>query len=93
MRGVGPRPQIASLGNTDAIRRMVWTPHPPRIPLDMSDVLKKELVHGEDYLTREQARASNFEYIETWYDRVRQFRAFARMKMKVLSTARRLATV
>ena len=34
--------------------------------------LKKELVHGEDYLTREQARASIFEYIETWYNRVRR---------------------
>ena len=34
--------------------------------------LKKELVHGEDYLTREQARASIFEYIETFYNRVRR---------------------
>ena len=34
--------------------------------------LKKELVHDEDYLTREQARASIFEYIETWYNRVRR---------------------
>jgi putative transposase len=34
--------------------------------------LKKELVHGEDYLTREQARASIFEYIEAWYNRVRR---------------------
>ena len=33
---------------------------------------KKELVHGEDYLTREQARASIFEYIEAWYNRVRR---------------------
>ena len=33
---------------------------------------KKELVHDEDYLTREQARASIFEYIETWYNRVRR---------------------
>ena len=32
---------------------------------------KKELVHGEDYATREQARASIFEYIEAFYNRVR----------------------
>jgi putative transposase len=29
--------------------------------------LKKELVHGEDYSTREEARASVFEYIEVFY--------------------------
>ncbi|MBN9120122.1 MAG: IS3 family transposase [Planctomycetes bacterium] len=34
--------------------------------------LKKELVHGEDYATREQARASIFEYIEAFYNRVRR---------------------
>ena len=34
--------------------------------------LKKELVHDEDDLTREQARASIFEYIETWYNRIRR---------------------
>jgi putative transposase len=34
--------------------------------------LKKELVHREDYATREQARASIFEYIETFYNRVRR---------------------
>ena len=33
---------------------------------------KKELVHDEDYLTRAQARASIFEYIETFYNRVRR---------------------
>ena len=33
---------------------------------------KKELVHGEDYATREQARASIFEYIETFYNRIRR---------------------
>jgi putative transposase len=30
--------------------------------------LKKELVHHEDYPTRAQARASIFEYIETFYN-------------------------
>jgi transposase InsO family protein len=30
--------------------------------------LKKELVHHEDYQTRQQARASIFEYIETFYN-------------------------
>jgi transposase InsO family protein len=34
--------------------------------------LKKELVHDEDYATREQAKASIFEYIETFYNRVRR---------------------
>jgi putative transposase len=34
--------------------------------------LKKELVHHEDYATREEARASIFEYIETFYNRVRR---------------------
>ena len=34
--------------------------------------LKKELVHHEDYPTREAARASLFEYIETFYNRSRR---------------------
>jgi transposase InsO family protein len=34
--------------------------------------LKKELVHDEDYATRAEARASIFEYIETFYNRVRR---------------------
>jgi putative transposase len=34
--------------------------------------LKKELVHDEDYTTREEARASLFEYIEVFYNRVRR---------------------
>jgi putative transposase len=34
--------------------------------------LKKELVHHEDYQTREEARASLFEYIEVFYNRVRR---------------------
>ena len=34
--------------------------------------LKKELVHDEDDATRDQARASIFEYIEAFYDRVRR---------------------
>jgi putative transposase len=33
--------------------------------------LKKELVHHEDYATRDQAKASIFEYIEAFYNRVR----------------------
>lgn len=37
--------------------------------------LKKELVHGEDYATREQAKASIFEYIEAFYNRVRRHSA------------------
>jgi transposase InsO family protein len=34
--------------------------------------LKKELVHDEDYQTRQEARASIFEYIEVFYNRVRR---------------------
>jgi putative transposase len=37
--------------------------------------LKKELVHDEDYATREEAKASIFEYIETFYNRVRRHSA------------------
>lgn len=34
--------------------------------------LKKELVHDEDYATREEARVSLFEFIEAFYNRVRR---------------------
>ena len=34
--------------------------------------LKKELVHHEDYRTREDAQASIFEYIEVFYNRQRR---------------------
>ena len=34
--------------------------------------LKKELVHDEDYATRDEAKASIFEYIEAFYNRVRR---------------------
>lgn len=34
--------------------------------------LKKELVHHENYATREEAKASIFEYIETFYNPVRR---------------------
>jgi transposase InsO family protein len=37
--------------------------------------LKKELVHDEDYATRDEARASIFEYIEAFYNRVRRHSA------------------
>ena len=33
--------------------------------------LKRELVHDEKYTTREEARASVFEYVEAFYNRVR----------------------
>ena len=41
--------------------------------------LKKELTHGEDYATREEARASIFEYIEVFYNRVRRHSALGYM--------------
>jgi putative transposase len=34
--------------------------------------LKKELVHDENYATRAEARASLFEYIEMFYNRIRR---------------------
>ena len=34
--------------------------------------LKKELIHGEDYATRAEARASLFEYIDVFYNRERR---------------------
>jgi transposase InsO family protein len=34
--------------------------------------LKKELTHGEVYATREEARASIFEYIEVFFNRIRR---------------------
>jgi transposase InsO family protein len=37
--------------------------------------LKRELVHHEDYATREQARSSIFEWIECWYNRKRRHSA------------------
>jgi transposase InsO family protein len=37
--------------------------------------LKKELVHDQDYQTRAEARASVFEYIEAFYNRVRRHSA------------------
>jgi transposase InsO family protein len=37
--------------------------------------LKKELVHGADFATREHARAEIFEYIEVFYDRIRRHSA------------------
>jgi len=37
--------------------------------------LKKELVHDEDYATREEAKASVFEYIEVFYNRQRRHSA------------------
>ena len=37
--------------------------------------LKKELVHHEDYQSRAEARASVFEYIEVFYNRVRRHSA------------------
>ena len=34
--------------------------------------LKRELVHDEKYTSRDEARASFFEYIEAFYNRVRR---------------------
>jgi transposase InsO family protein len=37
--------------------------------------LKKELVRGEEFATRDEARAELFEYIEVFYNRVRRHSA------------------
>jgi len=37
--------------------------------------LKKERVHREDYATRSEARASVFDYIERFYNRLRRHSA------------------
>lgn len=34
--------------------------------------LKKESIHGEDYATRDQAKANIFEYTEAFYNRARK---------------------
>jgi putative transposase len=51
-------------------RRANWWDNAPRESFFAS--LKKELVHGENDATREQARASLFESIEAVYNRVRR---------------------
>ncbi len=49
--------------------------------------LKKELVHREDYATREQAKASIFESIEVFYNRVRRHSAGVRRPGRVRADA------
>jgi len=51
--------------------------------------LKKELVHHEDYATREQARASIFEYIEAFYNRTRRHSALGYLSPSDYEAARR----
>ena len=50
--------------------------------------LKKELVHGEDYVTRAEARASLFEYIEVFYNRGRRHSALGYRSPCEFETAR-----
>ena len=49
--------------------------------------LKKELAHGEIFATREQARASLFEYIEVFYNRVRRHSSLGYMSPAEYETA------
>ncbi|MBN9121672.1 MAG: IS3 family transposase, partial [Planctomycetes bacterium] len=37
-----------------------------------SPASSKEVVHGEDYTTRAEAKANIFEYIEAFYNRARR---------------------
>lgn len=53
--------------------------------------LKKELVHDEDYHTREQARGSIFEYIETFYNRKRRHSALGYLSPVEFEQSRRAA--
>jgi transposase InsO family protein len=46
-----------------------------RCTTDSNHSLKKELVHQESYATRAEARASIFEHIEVFYNRVRRHSA------------------
>ena len=50
--------------------------------------LKKELTHGETYATREEARASLFEYIEVFYNRVRRHSSLGYMSPAEYETSR-----
>ena len=53
--------------------------------------LKKELVHDEDYHTREQARGSIFEYIETFYNTRRRHSALGYLSPAEFEQSRRAA--
>jgi putative transposase len=50
--------------------------------------LKKELVHQEDYATREAARQSIFEYIEVFYNRERRHSALGNQSPDAFEAAR-----
>jgi transposase InsO family protein len=53
--------------------------------------LKKELVHDEDYHTREQAQSSIFEYIECFYNRQRRHSALGYLSPAEFEQARAAA--
>src|SRR5947209_19455938 len=53
--------------------------------------LKKELIHDEDYQTREEARASIFEYIECFYNRKRRHSALGYLSPAEFEQARAAA--
>ena len=45
--------------------------HSNAVMESLFETLKQELVHRREYLTREEARVSLFDYIEVFYNRVR----------------------
>ena len=49
--------------------------------------LKTELVHHEDYFSREQAKAGIFEYIEAFYNRQRRHSHIGQMAPLVFEAA------
>jgi len=79
--------QYASHGYQALLRRYGITPSMSRkgncydnaFMESFFSTLKRELVHGERYRTREEARLSIFEYVEVFYNRMRKHSALGYM--------------
>lgn len=75
--------QYASYGYQALLRRYGITPSMSRsgncydnaYMESFFSTLKRELIHGERYRTREEARLSIFEYVEVFYNRIRRHSA------------------
>jgi putative transposase len=75
--------QYASYGYQALLRRYGITPSMSRsgncydnaYMESFFSTLKRELIHGERYRTREEARLSIFEYVEVFYKRIRRHSA------------------
>ena len=53
-------------------------------------ILKKELVHGTRFKTREDARLAIFEWIEVWYQRARIHGSLGYVRPETLEAAARV---